>query len=277
MNVNEYRSKGKFFILKQLSTCMLKLKLDPWQQEFLLTEGDKLLCKGRQVGASTICGMDAGEWAVKNDNMNVLMIAPTERQAYALFEKTLDYLLTRYKYSIEHGKNRPTQTRIILKNKTKIYCLPVGIAGVGIRFLTIGRLYADEASRIPKEVWTAITPMLMTTGGHSVYLSTPAGSQGYFADVVTNKNNAFNSFTRFFKSSLEVVEQREICETWTELQKQRALDYLESEKKRMSKLEYAQEYEGKILDELKQFFSTELINKTCCMEDREFKLNELKQ
>src|SRR3990167_10851427 len=201
------------------------IKLDKWQQDFLDCKGDRVLCTGRQVGKSVICAMDAAESAVNQANSTTLMIAPTERQAYALFEKTLNHLLTFYPKKIKKGKDKPTQTKVQLVNNHKIFCLPTGISGIGIRFLTIKNLYADEASRIPNEVWTAVTPMLLTTGGKSTYLSTPSVAEGYFADVVENRAGAFNSFTRFTVSSEEVINNREICETLTFIHKYKALDY----------------------------------------------------
>ena len=43
----------------------LKIVLDPWQKKFIETKGDKILCCGRQVGKSVICGIDAGEYAIE--------------------------------------------------------------------------------------------------------------------------------------------------------------------------------------------------------------------
>ena len=243
------------------------MKLDDWQEKFLSTEGDKILCCGRQIGKSEICSMDAGEYAVKNAKKVVLMIAPTERQAFALFNKTLDYLLANHKLTIKKGKDRPTKTKINLKNGTKIYCLPTGISGIGIRFLTVHRLYIDECSRVPEEVFSAVTPMLLTTGGDTIMLSTPAGREGAFANTFINKDDAYNSFTRFSYSSEEVIKNREICDTWSTFQREKALEHLERERSRMSALEYAQEYEGELVDELRQFFPTELIKE--CMQIRE--------
>lgn len=235
------------------------IKLDDWQKEFLETKGDKILCCGRQIGKSVICSMDAGLWAVNNPKQNVLIIAPTERQAFALFEKTLNFLTTNYPTYIAKGKNRPTQTRIILTNKTKIFCLPTGLAGTGVRFLTVGRLYADEAAYIPEAVWTAITPMLLTTGGDTILLSTPSGANNYFADVMNNKKGAFDQYSRFSYSSREVIEKREVCDSWTDFQRTKALEYLDSERARKTKLHYAQEYEGQIVEALTAFFPKEVI------------------
>lgn len=244
--------------------------LDEWQEKFLATKGDKLLCCGRQIGKSVICGMDAGVWAACHRDTTVLMIAPTERQAFSLFEKTLDYLMKHNKGLIMRGKDRPTKTKINLSNGVKIHCLPVGIAGLGIRFLTVGRLYADEASRIPEDVWTAVTPMLLTTGGDSVYLSTPAGGEGYFADAVENREDAFKSFTRFTGITSEsVIRKRKICVTWTEKQREKALNHLERERKRMSKRQYAQEYLGQIVEGLRQFFKDKLIRECMTLKRRD--------
>lgn len=242
-------------------------KLDPWQKKFLETKGDKILCTGRQVGKSVICGMDAGMYALSHQKEVILMIAPTERQAYALFEKTLDFIFRTKPTAIKKGKDKPTKHKITLVNGTQVYCLPTGVAGAGIRFLTVNRLYADEASRIPEDVWTAVTPMLMTTGGDLILLSTPFGTQGYYYDILANKDDAFKSFTRFYAESEKVIKEREICDTWTELQRTKALEYIDRERKRMGQLEFAQEYLGKPLDDLRQFFPTELI-KSCMVLER---------
>lgn len=243
-------------------------KLDPWQKDFLYTIGDKILCCGRQVGKSEICGMDAGEWAANHRDKTILMIAPTERQAYSLFDKTLNYLIKNYPKLIRKGRNRPTKSKICLYNGIIIWCLPTGTSGLGIRFLTVHRLYADEASRIPEEVWAAVTPMLLTTGGASIYLSTPFGDGTEFANCFENIDNAYGSFKRFSVDSETVVKEREICETWTEHQRDKALEKLAQAKARMTTLGYAQEYLGRILKDLRQVFPDKLIKEVMILEKR---------
>jgi hypothetical protein len=240
----------------------MKLTLDDWQEEFLNTTGDKILCCGRQIGKSEICSIDASQYAVNNSKKVILMIAPTERQAFSLFEKTLFYLTEHHKKAIKMGKDRPTKTKINLKNGSRIWCLPTGLSGLGIRFLTVHRLYVDECSRVPEDVFTAITPMLLTTGGDTIYLSTPAGREGTFAETFNNKDGAYNSFTRFSRSSEDVIKARPFSDTWKEFQREKALEHLNRERSRMTVLQYAQEYEGELIDELRQFFSTDLI-KSC--------------
>ncbi len=244
-----------------------KFQKDEWQQAFLDAKGDKILNCGRRVGKTVICGEDAGEYAANTPNVTVLMIAPTERQSKILFRATLDYLLLNYKTSIKKGRQETTTRLITLKNKSTIHCVPTGMTGVGIRGMNVHRLYADEASRIPEEVWVAVTPMLLTTGGDTIMLSTPAGkgtkdNPNYFYDVLTNKDEAFNSFTRFETTSPKVVEERPICDSWTQIQREKAFEKIEQAKARMTNRFFLQEYMAMFTDDIDQYFSDDLI-KSC--------------
>lgn len=249
-----------------------RMILDPWQKEFLKVEGDKILCTGRQVGKSVICSMDAANYAAKNPKTQpIVMIAPTERQAYALFSKTLEYLLFKYpRLVVTKGTKKPTKKRICLRTGVEIYCLPVGVSGLGIRFLTIGRLYIDECSRMPEDVFTAIEPALLTTGGDTILLSTPAGTQGEFYKTWVNKDNAYESFARFSIDSEKVMTNRKICESWTEKQRDRALQRMDRAKKRWSNNRYMQEYMGEFVEDLHRWFSDELIQKCCSAQRKPF-------
>lgn len=252
----------------QNSTAKYGFRLDDWQQKFLDTKGDKILCCGRQVGKSQICAIDAGEWAINNKNNSVLMIAPTERQAFELFDKTLRFLLDNYRKEVKMGKDRPTKSKITLKNGTRILCLPTGISGVGIRGLTIGRLYVDETAQVPEEIWPAVQPMLLTTGGNMILLSTPHGTQGEFYRCWTNQDGAYDSFTRFSITTETVVRNRPICDSWNELQRDGALRIIDQARARMSNQLFSQEYLGEFVSDLFTYFGDDLIKK-CCVLDRE--------
>src|SRR3990167_4962503 len=179
---------------------------------------------------------------------DILMIALTERQAYNLFMKTLNYLIARYPNHIAKGRYKPTMYWITLKSGVKIMCHPTGLTGEGLRTYTIKKIFCDEASRVSDAVFTAVTPMLAVTKGTIDVASTPCGKQGYFYQASKRED-----FKQWYVSS-------EACERIDKL-------HLEREKKAMSKLEYAQEYLGAFLDELKRFFSDDLIKK-CCISSR---------
>jgi|TARA_R100000501_G_C2630136_1_gene125243 hypothetical protein len=219
------------------------MKLDPWQQEVLDTDGHIVLRSGRQVGKSTVISIKSGQYAATNKKKHVLIIASVERQAQLLFEKVMDYLFKNYKSMIKRGKEKPTKSKVCLTNGSIIRCLPTGLSGYGIRGFTVDLLIADEAAFIPEEVWTAVTPMLAVSKGTMILLSTPFGKGGYFYDCFQKDN-----FSKFHVSS-------EDCSRMDP-------EHLKSEKESMTNLQYAQEYLGEFVDELRQFFPTELI-KSC--------------
>lgn len=222
----------------------MNLELDEWQKKVLETGGNIALRSGRQVGKSTIIAVKAGEFAKSNEKKSIMIISATERQAFLLFSKVLNYLVDNYRPWVKTGKDRPTKTEIKLKNGSIIRCLPTGLDGIGIRGYTVDMLIADEAHFIPEDVWTALTPMLATTKGNIILLSTPHGREGYFYRCFQD-----SSFTKFHVSS----------EDCPRIDK----DFLKKEKERMSKLQYTQEYLGEFIDELRQLFKDELIKK--CM------------
>ena len=230
-------------------TSKLDLKLDKWQKNVLNQKGNICLRSGRQVGKSTVISIKAAEYAVYNKKKVVLVVAAVERQAYHLFEMTLNYLSDNYKSQIKMGKNRPTKSKIQLTNGTVIYCLPTGVSGLGIRGYTVDLLIADEAAFIPEEVWTAITPMLAVTHGNIILLSTPHGKEGFYYDCFQNED-----YSSFHVSSEE-------CERVDK-------KFLKREKERMTKVQYAQEYLGEFVDELMQFFSTDLIRNSMTLHSK---------
>lgn len=216
--------------------------LDPWQEEVLTVDGNLVMRTGRQVGKSTVVSIKAGEEALNNPNITVMIIASVERQAMLLFEKVLSYIHAKNKSAIKTGKDRPTRHKLQLKNGSKILSLPTGDSGYGIRGHTINLLIADEAAFINEEVWHAVTPMLAVTRGKIWLLSTPCGKDGYFYRCFQDE-----TFTNFHVSSEECPRKDQT--------------FLDGEKKRYSKAKYAQEYLGEFVDELMRLFPDTLINR----------------
>lgn len=146
---------------------------------------------------------------------------------------------------LKKGKQYQTKSKLELRNGTKILCLPTGLDGRGIRGYTVDLLIADEAAFIPRRVWDAVVPMISTRikhGARMVLLSTPFGRENYFHDCFDDPN-----FTKFHVSSEE-------C---TRIPK----EFLEQQKKRMSKISYSQEWLGEFADGQMQWFKDSLIRK----------------
>lgn len=229
------------------------MQLDQWQEEVLSTKGNIALRSGRQVGKSTVISVMAGEFASNNRNKVILVIASVERQAYELFSKIYDYMYQNHRNLLKKGKQYQTKSKLVLNNGTKILCLPTGLDGHGIRGYTIDLLIADEAAFIPRAVWDSVSPMIATKikdGARMVLLSTPFGRDNFFYECFDDP-----SFTTFHVSSEE-------CSRIPK-------EFLEQEKKRKSKIAYAQEYLGEFADGQMQWFTDKLIRECQTMQQAE--------
>ena len=161
----------------------MKINLDDWQKKILAEKGDICLCSGRQVGKSQIIGIKAAEHAINNPNHIVIIGAAIERQATHIFWMVKNYLTDNYSKKI---KGRMTTTFAELKNGSQVRCLPVGDDGLGIRGFTAHVLIIDEAAFVNPKAWSGIRPVLATTKGQLILLSTPFGTEGYFAECYQN-------------------------------------------------------------------------------------------
>ena len=225
--------------------------LDPWQKKYIETEGNCFLLCGRQSGKTAAMSIKFGKRAAEKPKSIIMMIAFTEKQAYNLFFKTLMYLKALYPKMIKRGKWKPTKHQIYLTNGSQIMCFAAGITGEGLRTYTLTDLVIDEAAAMAREVFIATTPMLSVTAGTMDLSSTPRGKQGYFFDCSDQCPDVKENFTRFYVSA-------EDCPRHSK-------EFLAAERVTMTRLEYAQEYLAQFLDDVKQFFSDDLIRQTCTL------------
>jgi len=224
----------------------MKFEWDAWQKQVLEHEGNITIRAGRQVGKSEVISEKAVRFALEKPESVTMIIAASQRQSSLLFEKVRAKIdLIEHDDGKEMYKEKPTLTRIVLANGSKIYSLPAGRTGYFIRGFTIDLLIADEAAYIPETVWTAVIPMIavskkMRRLGYIILLSTPFGKGGYFYHSFTN-----DDFRHFHVSS-------EKCNRIPK-------DFLAKERSRLSKHEYKQEYLGEFVDDYYQFFPSEII------------------
>lgn len=227
-----------------------EFKWDKWQEKVLAYEGNITMRCGRQVGKSEVVSEKAVKFAFDHPGTITMIIAASQRQSSLLFEKVRAKIdIMEEEKGEELYAEKPTLTKIILKNKSKIYSLPAGRTGYFIRGFTLDLLIADEAAYIPEEVWKAVIPMIAVSRkvrgfGWMILLSTPFGKGGYF----------FHTFTD--PDFLHIHVSSEDCNRIPK-------DFLLKEKQRMTKADYAQEYLGEFTDEWNQFFPTDLIKR--CM------------
>jgi len=241
-----------------------EIVLDKWQEDVLAEQGNVLLCTGRQVGKTTIFAIKAAKYLVEHPEHQIIVVSLTEDQAKLIIVMTLDYLEKHYKDKIAKGKKKPTQNIIQLKNGARMRARPVGQTGDSVRGFTGNVLYIDEAAGMTPLLWASAKPTLLTTSGIIWMSSTPRGKQGYFWEMFEDKNDR-NRFKVFHISSEEVITNRPTTDSYTQQNKDDAIQLLADERADMSELQYGQEYLGLFLDDLRQYFSDALIKKCCTL------------
>ena len=227
----------------------LDIKLDDWQKRYITHEGNTVVRAGRQSGKSFAESLRVALFALLNKKTTTLIIASVDRQSIELLEKVKAHIIALSRKNI---KGRPTFHKIELTNGSKIMAEPAGATGYGLRGFTVDKLVADEAHYIPDAVFTAVRPMLATTGGTLDLLSTPRGNEGFFYDCCRDKD-----FLEIHVTTEDVYKTRP---GWTEEWRKERVKWIQEQRKTMTKLEFCQEYEAEFLDSLQQLFPRELID-----------------
>ena len=247
------------------------MKYDSWQEQIMKAEGDILANTGRQVGKTTIFAHKIAQYMLDNPNHQVIVVSLTEDQAQLIIIMILDYLEKQHKKDIQKGKNKPTKSRVWIKNGAHVISRPVGNTGDAVRGFTGNVLYIDEASGMPELMWKAAMPTLMTTGGQIWMSSTPRGK---FINNTNEKNFFFKCWENpdekwqiFTINSEEVINNRKIGDDWTQIKKDKAIKFLKNQKSILTEMEYAQEYLAQFLDDMRQWFPDDLI-RSCMTEQR---------
>lgn len=154
----------------------LGLHLDPWQQEVLLTDLDSLLLVTRQGGKGMVATLLALSGLLDNAGSTTVIVGKSDRQSKRM--------LRRIKAMYHKLSNVPppvidSQYTFELRNGSEILALPGSEETVrGIEAVNL--LIIDEASVVPDDLYSAVYPMLATTSGRCVALTTPRGKRGWF-------------------------------------------------------------------------------------------------
>jgi hypothetical protein len=236
------------------------LTLDAWQKEYIETHWsqDCFLLSTRQGGKTTAMSIKAVEMCIKDfkEGEVVLISSLTERQAQLMLAKAQIYAEEVYPKKIKKGRDKPTMHKLNFINGSSILCYAAGDEGDSTRGYTLKKLMVDEGSRMDELYFISATPTLSVSKGSMDIASTPhgkkdkEGNETFFYKASKDKN-----FKKFFVSAEDCPRH--------------SPEFLEREKKRMSKLQYAQEYEAQFLDELHRIFSDEQIEEICVLERRE--------
>jgi hypothetical protein len=167
------------------ATCFvgeaLDVTPDPWQRTVLTSTSDRMLLNCcRQSGKSTTTAQLALWKALYLPGSTTLLLSPSMRQSSELFRKITGLLRRLEQYPRKLEDNRLS---LELETHSRIVSLPASEPTV--RGFTADTLIEDEAARVPDALYRAVRPMLATTKGQLILMSTPWGKRGHFYEEWT--------------------------------------------------------------------------------------------
>ncbi|MCX7314361.1 MAG: phage terminase large subunit [Alphaproteobacteria bacterium] len=155
---------------------------DPWQAELLRARPRRslLLCS-RQSGKSTVTALTALDTAIYQAPALVLLVSPSQRQSAELFRTVMQF---HSKLKDAPALNAESVLKAELANGSRILALP-GTERTIRGYAAADLVVIDEAARVEDELLAAVRPMLATSNGRLVALTTPAGKRGWFFETWT--------------------------------------------------------------------------------------------
>ena len=167
----------------------------------------------------------------------VVIISPSQPQSTELFKKIQGF------WARLDGAPKATQetlTRMQLDNGSRIVSLP-GSEKTTRGYSAAKLVIMDEASRVPDELLTAVRPMLATTAGRFIAMTTPAGKRGWFYE-------AWSGGEGWERIEVKGVDCPRISQA-----------FLDDEMRALGPMQFAQEYECQFIDNEAAVFNTALI------------------
>lgn len=149
-----------------------------YQEKILLDPSKRICaCMGRQVGKTTTIAVKVVQFAFTRPDTTTLVISPSLRQSMILFSRIEGFI---YRSEIlRQSVVRRTRTIIQLSNGAQIVALPC--SENLLRGYTADLVICDEAAFMPERIISSVLfPMLATTGGLLILLSTPWGKDNLF-------------------------------------------------------------------------------------------------
>jgi hypothetical protein len=151
---------------------------DPWQAELMRSTADRvlMLCS-RQSGKTTTASFIALSTAIyTRPGGLVIVVSPSQRQSGEIFRTIM----------VHHSqlKGVPelkavSALRAEMANGSRILALP-GTEKTVRGYAAPALILIDEAARVEDDLLQAVRPMLATSKGRLIALTTPAGKRGWF-------------------------------------------------------------------------------------------------
>lgn len=248
--LDELRKIGQLNYAKmgtlQFCSKVLGIKPFPYQTKLLRDSHKRLVaCMGRQSGKTTTIAMKAINFTTKNDGVTVLITSPSLRQSMIMFNRICNFVFTS---ALRSRVSRSTRTIIQFNNRSEIIALPA--SENLLRGYTAHMVIVDEAAFIPEEVITNILyPMLATTNGSLILLSTPWGKDHFFYRAFMDPDFSVH---RVKSSECPLIPK----------------SFLKKQQQLMTAETYRMEYDAEFVEAATSYFTQDLI-RSCIVPDLE--------
>lgn len=214
------------------------LTLDPWQSRLLSSTARKvLLCCSRQSGKSTSTALLALHGAIFDPGL-YLVFSPSQRQSTELVLKVKEHIRA---MADPPEIAMESVTRLEFANHSRIISLPGSEATVR-GYSAAKAVIVDEAARTDDALMAAVRPILATSGGRLIALSSPAGRRGWFFEADQHGKD----WERYRVTA-------DMCPRISK-------EFLEDELRELGPLKYAAEYECQYTDDELQVFPSAIID-----------------
>lgn len=168
----------------------VELQFDPdaKQIEILQSRRKRIVLNwGRQGGKSTVVVAKAVHYAVMHAGVTIVILGGEERHTAGFLVK-VDQFLARLGWPVRGvpglrlSRSLPNGSRFVTMT-----------TNTGVRGETAAMVIVDEAAYVSDAVWESMLPVLATTDGIIIVLSTPNGRKGWFYELWRNGPGWFRS------------------------------------------------------------------------------------
>ena len=214
---------------------------DPWQVELLRSSADRvlMLCS-RQAGKTTTAAFMALYTAIyRRPGGLVIIVSPSQRQSGEIFRTVMAH----------HAnlKDVPelkavSALRAEMASGSRILALP-GSETTVRGYSAADLIVIDEAARVEDALLQAVRPMLATSQGRLVALTTPAGKRGWFYEAWIGDGNWHR-----------VKVPASMCPRISQ-------EFLDEELKELGASRFSEEYQLEFIDPDTAAFPTDIISR----------------
>lgn len=203
-------------------------------------------CWGRQCGKTSTIAVKAIHFAFVHPGTTTLIVSPSLRQSMIMFDYVVGFV-----YGSEWlpaSVVRKTRTVVELDNGSRIIALPCSVHK--LRGHTADMIIVDEAAFVPDEiVINILNPMLATTGGVLILISTPWGRNHFYKAFM----DPDFSVHKVRSSECPLIPA----------------EFLKKQQEYMTKEAFLMEYEAEFIEAPRSYFRQDLIS-SCIDADLEF-------